>query len=80
MTSSGGATLDIAIASRLERLERDLGRPWANARLPQDVRIDEVRGWLQIDDELDRFRRAKFTLVTDIDLRHVLLSLVAELR
>jgi ATP-dependent Lhr-like helicase len=80
LTGAGRAMLEIAIASRLDRLERGLGRPSANARLPQDVRIDEVRGWLQIDDELDQFRRAQFSAVTSVELRHVLLALGAALR
>jgi ATP-dependent Lhr-like helicase len=79
LTSSGPATLDIAIASRLEQLEHGLGRPWANAHLPQTVRIDEVRGWLNVDDELEHFRRSRFSRVTDVALRNVLLSLVAVL-
>jgi ATP-dependent Lhr-like helicase len=80
LTSSSPATLDVAIAARLEHLERGLGRPRANAHLPQAIRIDEVRGWLQIDDELDNFRQAQVSAPTDVALRHVLLSLVAALR
>ena len=80
LTSSGTATLDIAIESRLDNLERKLGRPRANVHLPRAVRIDEVRGWLRIDEELDYFHRTKFSIVTDLALRQVLRSLVLALR
>ena len=80
LTSSGPATLDIAIVPRLESLELRLGRPRANVHLPHEARIHEVRGWLQIDSEVDLFRRAKFALVTDVALRKVLLSLLPVLR
>ncbi len=80
LTSAGRATLDIEIASRLEHLERVLGRPRANVHLPLEARIDEVRGWLQIDIELEHFRRARLAPCTGASLRRVLESLVASLR
>ena len=38
-----------------------LGRPAANKRLPLDARLDEVRGWLRLDEELAWLQRAPWT-------------------
>ncbi len=67
-----------AIDARLDELERLLGRPDANRNLPRAVRLDEVRGWLGLDDECDHLRAAVWQPVTDDDIRAVLLALIAQ--
>jgi hypothetical protein len=71
----GRATLDLAISSRLEELERLLGRPRANKHLPIEARADEVRGWLRLDEELQYFQRARLVPIADEDLGRVLSAL-----
>jgi hypothetical protein len=66
------AALLPALAARLDRLETLLGRPAANRRLPHAARLAEVRGWLQLDDELAAFRRATWHRPTDPELATLL--------
>jgi len=67
-----------AIDARLDELERLLGRPDANRNLPRAVRLDEVHGWLGLDDECDHLRAAVWQSVMDDDIRAVLLALIAQ--
>lgn len=41
------------VSEHLVRLERDLGRPFGNRDLPEEVRIDEVLGWLGVEEEIE---------------------------
>lgn len=66
------ALLDVAIGTRLAALERSLGRPMANRHLPEAMRVEEVRGWLDIPGELQALSTARWTPVTDPVLRGVL--------
>lgn len=74
--TTGGLTW--AIDARLDELERLLGRPDANRTLPRAVRLDEVRGWLGLDDECDHLRAAVWQPVMDDDIRAVLHALIAQ--
>ncbi len=75
LTGVGPATLDLQIASHLETLERTLGRPAANKRLPIDVRIDEVRGWLHLEAEVAQLHASRWVPVREVELRRILLAL-----
>ena len=77
LTRAGPATLDLAIAGRLEALERALGRPAANKRLPFEARLDEVRGWLRLGEELARLRDAVWTTAHEPEVAAVLRALGA---
>jgi ATP-dependent Lhr-like helicase len=77
LTRSGPAALTLSISDRLDTLERLLGRPKVNKRLPPEVRVDEVQGWLQIEAELASFRRTQWQIVQDPELRKVLLSIAS---
>lgn len=77
LAPSSPATLDSAVAGRLAELERTLGRPAANRRLPLEARLDEVRGWLRLDDELARCRAACWTRPRDPAVEAVLRALGA---
>ena len=52
LTRSGAAVLRLRVADKIDRLERALGRPFANRSLPLDVRVREVDGWLSLEDEV----------------------------
>jgi ATP-dependent Lhr-like helicase len=52
------AALTLRIRSSIGALERMLARPRANAMLPDEVRYDEVRGWLRLEEELGAIRAA----------------------
>lgn len=64
--------LDVAIGARLAALERALGRPMANRHLPQAMRVEEVRPWLDIPDELGALRSARLVRASDPELRNAL--------
>lgn len=66
------ALLEIGLASNLGRLERLLARPQANKSLPLDVRINEIRSWLQMDKTVAEIQRAHWVRAEDADLREVL--------
>ena len=71
-------TVTSAMDARLDSLERLLGRPHANRSLPRAVRLDEVRGWLGLDEECDHLRAAVWQPVMDDDVRAVLHALIAQ--
>jgi len=54
----GPGVLRLRIAEEIDRLERGLGRPFANRSLPLEVRVKEVDGWLGLDAEVSAFRDA----------------------
>jgi ATP-dependent Lhr-like helicase len=77
LTQGNRAALDGAIAARLSRLERVLGRPQANRALPFAARLDEVRGWLRLDEELARLRDATWTTAHEPEVEAILRALGA---
>lgn len=78
MLDIGSASLELTMASSLDRLERTLARPRANARLPIEARLEEVRAWLQLESEVVGFRSARCEVVQISTLREQLLSIVAD--
>jgi len=72
MAEVSAAALDVTIRARIDGLERVLGRPAANKRLPMDVRLDEVRGWLQLDNEVSQLRAARLVPVAEVELQRIL--------
>ncbi len=53
LTSVGPGMLEMEITSKIDSLERTLARPNANKRLPMDVRLEEIRSWLNLKQELE---------------------------
>lgn len=58
------ALLNLAVESKIDFLERKLGRPIANKKLPLDLRVEEVKRWLNIENETQAIREAEW--VSDI--------------
>lgn len=77
--NTDGLDLEVALANRLDSLERTLGRPRANRSLPLVARIDEVRQWLRIGPELAELQSSQWEQDLDEDLRAVLTELAEEL-
>lgn len=71
-------SLELELDAALERLERQLGRPKANAALPRALRLREVRGWLLLADELDAARQANWVACTDSTLSAALGLLIGD--
>lgn len=64
LLDTGPAMLDIMIAEHVGRLERDLGRPRTNSRLPDGLRIAEVREWLNLGAQLEAIQASRWTSAT----------------
>ena len=80
VSAASRSSLDVLVQARVEKLERSLGRPKQNAVLPMEARVDEVRGWLRLDDEVAALRAARIVPVTDPELAQVLHGIVAALQ
>lgn len=52
LTAIGQGRLSLAIHSNLDRLERDLARPYINKKLPQNLRYKEIASWFDMENEL----------------------------
>lgn len=70
-------TVEGAIPERLPGLERILARPRANRSLPVGVRIDEVKSWLRVEEQIDWLNNAPWTVLEHRDDRSVLWEIVA---
>lgn len=77
ITRPGAAALAPTLAARLDQLERTLGRPAANRRLPPAARLGEVRGWLRLDEELAAMRRARWARPADPEVETLLVAIGA---
>lgn len=80
MTSASRAQLEVLVADRLDKLERTLGRPRANSRLPVEARLDEVRGWLGLDVEVAALQDARLLRPGDPGVEWLLEEIVLALR
>jgi hypothetical protein len=58
---ASASLLDLLIEAEVERLERVLGRPRANSALPLPVRAEEIRGWLDLERQVERICQAQWT-------------------
>ena len=68
------------IAGRLSALEKVLARPHANAALPLNWRIEEVRQWLATEKECEVIRESRWEEPLDSDLTEKLQILASGLR
>jgi hypothetical protein len=80
LAASSATMLELTIVDRLESLERTLGRPRANAALPLDIRVDECRGWLALEEEVAAIVASRWATVRDAELLHSLLGIAKSLR
>lgn len=69
------AALQIQLADQLEHLEQILRRPRANRSLPFDVRLTEVRGWLDVEWEVSRIHESAWKPVGEPVIREVLTTI-----
>ncbi len=72
------ALLEFDLVEQVDRLERRLGRPFANERLPFDLRLDEVKGWLSLEEEVEFINLSRWSSAGSKELEDVLLILAAE--
>jgi ATP-dependent helicase Lhr and Lhr-like helicase len=74
--NASSALLEIGLVKNLDLLERRLGRPLANKKLPLDLRVEEVKRWLNLQKEVAVLREAEWRSVTQPDIIKVLKSLI----
>jgi len=67
MSRVGAGMVELEVHKRVEKLERTLGRPRSNRKLPLQVRIEEIKSWLQIDKEIGLLRNCLWVPVEDSD-------------
>lgn len=74
LVEAGPATIDLLVAAQLDTLEGSLALPNANRHLPLEYRLDEVRRWLAIDEQIGRIRSARWVKPSD-EVREALLAI-----
>src|SRR5436190_193477 len=72
----GAGTTANLIASDLRALEHRLARPIANRHLPVPLRIDEIKGWLQIETGITRLKDCEWITELDPEVAAVLEALI----
>lgn len=58
------------------RIEKTLHRPYSNKKLPKDVRISEILGWLDINNQCELIKNSKWQFMNDEAVSNVLKSFV----
>jgi ATP-dependent Lhr-like helicase len=72
LTAPSPSVLELLINSNIDKLERSLARPWANKHLPMDLRVAEVRGWLDLPQEVELIQKAQWVPPPDEDVETAL--------
>lgn len=67
--------LMLKVTNMLEGLEKILARPYANRKMPLNVRIHEIMNWLSIEAELKSLEESSWQVVTDKEISFALESL-----
>jgi hypothetical protein len=65
LTNQSAAALHQDILENLSSLENKLSRPAANKKLPLKARIDEVKGWLGVEREVERLNKSVWKYIAD---------------
>jgi ATP-dependent Lhr-like helicase len=68
--------IDLSVLDSLDSLENTLGRPKTNQTLPVDARVDEIKGWLMIDEETRRLNDSLWTDDLDFETSDLLIALL----
>jgi ATP-dependent Lhr-like helicase len=68
--------VDLSVLDSLDSLENTLGRPKANQTLPVDARVDEIKGWLMIDEETNYLNDSLWTHDVDLETSDLLIALL----
>lgn len=64
------------VVSNIDAIESKLGRPTSNKQLPKSLQCDELISWLNLDQEIQRIKLAKFPAVDNQEIRRVLILFV----
>lgn len=60
LRNASSALLELAVESKIDLMEHKLGRPIANKKLSLDLRVEEVKRWLNIKTEIQAIRDAEW--------------------
>ena len=72
ITSIGSGSLSLAIHSNLDKLERELARPYINKKMPINLRFEEVSSWLNLENELSIYHESRWDKCGDDSVISVL--------
>ena len=76
ITNATPSLIELAIGERLPSLEHTLGRPRINQQLPYLARIEEITGWLNIEQEIKEIQTSKWDKCIDEQLIIKLLMII----
>ena len=78
LTGVGPGMLEMEITTKINSLESTLARPYANKRLPIDVRLEEIKSWLNLEQELQKIKSSVWNFNVDKDRTAYLKSIILE--
>ncbi len=78
ITNTTPSLIELAIGERLPSLERTLGRPRINQQLPYLARIEEITGWLNIEQEIKEIQTSKWEKCIDKQLMNKLQIIIQD--
>jgi len=67
--------LQLAISDNIDGLERSLGRPYANKKLPLSLRVEEIKQWLQLEDEIKAIKESNWIYLSDNEVNRRLVAM-----
>lgn len=70
------AAIKINLNDKIDSLERRLGRPYVNKKVPIDVRINEVMSWLKVDEEVKHINTSVWTEEVNSKTRKELVKII----
>jgi len=76
MSTYSAAALQMDMAEHLESLEHALARPYVNRKLPLKARIEEIKGWLHLPEEVEWIRGAQWVMEMDEKVKERLRGLM----
>lgn len=77
LTGVGPGMLEMEITSKIDSLESIMARPFANKRLPIDVRLEEIKSWLNLEQELQKIKNSVWNFNVDKERSVYLRSIIA---
>ena len=72
-------SVELSDPERVEKLEKTLVRPYANARLPDEIRTMEVSGWLDLEREVEAINASSW-LAASTEVEGALRVIAQDLR
>lgn len=72
----GIGNFELYIPSKVDWFEAKLCRPYVNRNLSVDIRTDEIKSWLNIDEEIENIRKSVWIKTVDAPIKDILIELL----